>query len=266
MDFIDAERASLALRARFPGISVRAVEETGSTNTDLLEAFSQGRASAPCVLAARVQTKGRGTRGRAWRGGRESLLFSIGLPSPEPRFLSPVPLIAGFSAAEALSRAGCPVAVKWPNDLWLPTGKLAGILCETVKTPSGHAAVIGTGLNLELEPPEERAAAAYPAAALADAAPLGEVREARTRWLEELSAAILSGVLDYFESKRMPDWSRWSKLDFLKGKRIAADNGAGLVLRGIAAGIDRDGALLLDDGGASPRRIISASIRVESQS
>lgn len=262
MDFVDERAVREALSPRFPGITVLAVPETGSTNTDLIEAYASGERTGITVLTTLRQVRGRGTHGRVWSGVKESMPFSIALPAPAPRYLPPVPLLAGFAMAAAFRQAGAPVSVKWPNDLWLPHGKMGGILTEAVKTPSGSAVVIGTGINLELEP-EARQGASYPVAALEDA--LGEEDPARlrTRWLSWLSEAVLSEVTAYFKTLAMPDWSRWKGLGFLDGKRIAADNNAGEVLRGRCAGIDRDGALLLEEEDGTMRRIVSASIRAE---
>lgn len=262
MDFVDERAVREALSFRFPGITVLAVQETGSTNTDLIEAYASGERTGITVLTALRQVRGRGTHGRVWSGVKESMPFSIALPTPAPRYLPPVPLLAGFSMAAAFRQAGVPVSVKWPNDLWLPHGKMGGILTEAVKTPSGNAVVIGTGINLELEP-GARQGASYPAAALEDALGGEDPAHLRTQWLSRLSEAVLLEVSAYFKTLAMPDWSRWKGLGFLDGKRIAADNNAGEVLRGRCAGIDRNGALLLEEEDGTLRRIVSASIRAE---
>ena len=262
MDFVDEKAVREALSPRFPGVAVLAVQETGSTNTDLIEAYASGMRSGITILTALRQVCGRGTHGRAWNGVKESMPFSIALPAPAPRYLLPVPLLAGFVMASAFRKAGVPVSVKWPNDLWLPHGKMGGILTETVKTPSGSAIVIGTGINLALEP-EARQGVSYPVAALSDALSGGDPACLRTEWLARLSEAVLCEVTAYFKTLAMPDWSRWKGMGFLDGKRISADNNAGEILRGRCAGIDCDGALLLEDGDGALRRIVSATVRIE---
>ena len=261
--FVNEEAVRNALISKFPDISVRAQELTGSTNSDMKRAYASGQEAGPAVLIARIQTKGRGSHGRAWNGMKESILFSLGLPAPQSRYLSPVSLIAGFSAARAFRQEDVPVAIKWPNDLWLSGGKMGGILVEAVKTPSGLAVVSGIGINLELEPGAGKQMA-YPVAALGDVLPIkSEARDLRTKWIGRLSRGILTDVKSYFSTLQMPDWNQWKELDFLNGKRISADDNAGTVIHGFCEGIDQDGALVLrmDDG--LERHLVSATIRLE---
>lgn len=124
-----------------------------STNSYLMKKASSGGAHATCV-AASLQTKGRGRRGRAWQAGLgASLTFSLLW-----RFQSGAAALSGLSLAVgvALIRALHAVGVtnaklKWPNDVLVDQQKLAGILIELQGDMEGpSAAVIGIGLNLRL--------------------------------------------------------------------------------------------------------------------
>jgi BirA family biotin operon repressor/biotin-[acetyl-CoA-carboxylase] ligase len=126
---------------------IRVVQQTGSTNADLL---AQARSGAPqgLVLAADEQTAGRGRLGRQWISPpRASLTFSVllrpgGVPS---EMLGWVPLLAGVAVASALREtAALDARLKWPNDVLVRGGKLAGILAESW----GDAIVVGAGLNV----------------------------------------------------------------------------------------------------------------------
>jgi BirA family biotin operon repressor/biotin-[acetyl-CoA-carboxylase] ligase len=63
-----------------------------------------------------------------------------------------LPLLTGLALARALEKdraaGGLRCGLKWPNDVWVGQGKVAGILCET----AGEAVVVGVGVNLR-EPP-----------------------------------------------------------------------------------------------------------------
>jgi len=138
---------------------VMVVSETGSTNTDLLQAASAGAAEGT-VLAADAQTAGRGRMGRRWLSPpRAALIFSVLL---RPAGVTPsswgwVPLLAGVSAVSALRRVAAVEAVlKWPNDVLVAHRKLAGILAEQ----AGEAVVTGMGINVSAVPPGEVGAAA----------------------------------------------------------------------------------------------------------
>ena len=124
-----------------------------STNSYLMKQASTGCAHATCV-AASLQTKGRGRRGRAWQAGLgASLTFSLLWRfQAGASALSGLSLAVGVAIIRALHAVGVTEAqLKWPNDVLVNRQKLAGILIELQGDMEGpSAAVIGIGLNLRL--------------------------------------------------------------------------------------------------------------------
>lgn len=100
------------------------------------------------VVLTAHQTEGRGRLGRQWLSHPgESLALSVLFPPLSPGHLSWFPLVTGACLVAALRAAGVTQAqMKWPNDVLVDGGKLAGILCESL--PSGRV-VAGIGLNIE---------------------------------------------------------------------------------------------------------------------
>jgi BirA family transcriptional regulator, biotin operon repressor / biotin---[acetyl-CoA-carboxylase] ligase len=144
---LDAARLNGALASR-PGLwrEIRVVEETGSTNADLLAEARSGAAEG-LVLVAEAQTAGRGRMGRRWISPpRRALTFSVLLrPAAAAGLLGWLPLLAGVAVASALERtAGVDARLKWPNDVLADDAKIAGILAERW----GSAVVVGTGINV----------------------------------------------------------------------------------------------------------------------
>jgi BirA family biotin operon repressor/biotin-[acetyl-CoA-carboxylase] ligase len=144
---LDAARLNIALGSP-PGLwrEVRVVEETGSTNADLL-AEAQAGAREGLVLVAEEQTAGRGRMGRRWISPpRRALTFSVLLrPAVPAGLLGWLPLLAGVAVASALQQtAGVDARLKWPNDVLVDGAKIAGILAERWT----NAVVIGTGINV----------------------------------------------------------------------------------------------------------------------
>jgi BirA family transcriptional regulator, biotin operon repressor / biotin---[acetyl-CoA-carboxylase] ligase len=145
---LDAARLSGAL-ASAPGLwrEVKVVEQTGSTNADLLAEARSG-ARDGLVLVAEAQTAGRGRLGRRWVSPpRGTLTFSVLLrPAGVPAgLLGWLPLLAGVAVASALVKtAGVDARLKWPNDVLAGGSKLAGILAERW----GEAIVLGIGINV----------------------------------------------------------------------------------------------------------------------
>jgi len=141
---------------------IRRVDETGSTNADLLVAASAG-AGDGLVLVAEHQSAGRGRLDRVWEAPvGSSLLVSVLLRPPlVPADAFLLTNAAGVAAVEA-SRlvAGCTPGLKWPNDLVAVAGdrhrgrKLGGILAEA-RVVGGRleTVVVGLGLNVNWPDP-----------------------------------------------------------------------------------------------------------------
>jgi len=156
---LDADSIVQACGEYAPWFHVQVLAQVDSTNRYLMQESARGVAHATCV-AAQIQTAGRGRRGRSWLsrlGG--SLTFSLLW-----RFqcgaagLSGLSLVVGLALVRALHEQGLTeVQLKWPNDLLVKHQgqwhKLGGILIELQGDMEGpSAAVIGIGLNLEIEP------------------------------------------------------------------------------------------------------------------
>ena len=234
--------AALSQAARSsPSLAVEVVEETGSTNADLLARAAT--LPGPLLLVARNQTAGRGRAGRSWLSSSEgSLTFSLawkfdgGLAR-----LTGLPLAVGVALAETLERLGVQVGLKWPNDVLRDGDKLAGILIETQALPDGAVwAVIGIGLNLlmpdELEARIGRSVASLPWLARMD-------RDA-------LLAALLDGLagaLGEFDRAGFAAFAaRWNLRHAWQGELVTILDGATVLHEGSAAGVDDAGRLLLD--------------------
>ena len=141
---LDLSRLREALGARWPRIEV--VDETGSTNADLL---GDPASPARAVRIAEFQNAGRGRLDRSWASPpRAGLTFSVLLrPSAPLARWGWLPLLTGVAVVNAVSRAGLADArLKWPNDVLVAPqeGKLAGILAQA----KDGAVVLGCGLNV----------------------------------------------------------------------------------------------------------------------
>ncbi|ADG99407.1 biotin/acetyl-CoA-carboxylase ligase [Segniliparus rotundus DSM 44985] len=143
--------------------SVEVIEETGSTNADLLERAARGPI-ARRVLIADHQTQGKGRLGRRWEAPpRTQIALSFGVAfdrsaragGPELGWL---PLAVGLSVGAMLAQyfdsyrsiSGVPVpepSLKWPNDVLVGDRKIAGVLVQL--SPKADEAVVGVGLNVD---------------------------------------------------------------------------------------------------------------------
>ncbi|MCU1401663.1 MAG: biotin--[acetyl-CoA-carboxylase] synthetase [Acidimicrobiales bacterium] len=135
------------------GWHVTWVDETGSTNADLLAAGSSG-APGRTVLAARHQTAGRGRLDRRWEApAGANLLVSILLRDVPPHLHEVTQRVALAALAACRDLVGAHAALKWPNDLLLDGEKLAGVLAQAGASATGPFVVVGIGLNVGWAPP-----------------------------------------------------------------------------------------------------------------
>ena len=193
------------------------------------------------VALAEHQTAGRGRSGRSWEDApATNLLFSLLLEPPADARLPQVSLVAGLAVASALEReAMVPALVKWPNDVLIDGGKVAGILLEA----TGRRVVCGIGINVNQVrddlPPTPR----FPAISLRVAAGrrfdraavlvavLAELEHRYEQWLE----VGLAGLADDLERRNA-----------LRGRRVIVGGSR----NGTADAVAADGRLtvVLDDG------------------
>lgn len=128
--------------------------DVGSTNDVALDLARHGQPEGTIVLTDH-QRSGRGRHGRTWssRAGRDLLFSAILRPGGDPQSLLPVTLVISLALSVALSRVtGVEVGVKWPNDLFAPSGKVGGILAEAShRPPRSQFVVVGVGINVNSE-------------------------------------------------------------------------------------------------------------------
>jgi BirA family biotin operon repressor/biotin-[acetyl-CoA-carboxylase] ligase len=225
---------------------VRWVDETGSTNDDLVAAAREGAADGT-VLVADHQTAGHGRRGRSWSAPPgSSLLCSILLrPDIDPDDLHLLTTAVGVAAAEAVDEElAVPVGLKWPNDLVGLTAqgeirKLGGILAQAVWADDRlDAVVIGLGLNVE-----------WPHLVPVD---LDGIAIALNHLTDEpvdradLLVSLLLRLDDILEDlDRAALHVRWDHLTVTKGADVRIELASGDAVEGVAEGIDERGRLLV---------------------
>lgn len=114
--------------------------------------------AGPVWIMAERQSAARGRRGRPWQMPEGNFAATLVMRPAEPAEIvalrSFVAALALFDTLVALTGRAEIFSLKWPNDVLLSGGKLAGILLESVGTGRGvsHLA-IGIGVNLVAAPP-----------------------------------------------------------------------------------------------------------------
>lgn len=222
-----------------PWRDVRVVASTGSTNEDLAARVAAGEAVEGATVAAGEQTHGRGRQGRDWTSpAGSSLSLSVVLAPPVERS-GFVPALVGVAVARAITGlSDVRVSLKWPNDVMVDGGKVAGILAEGV----GGLVVAGCGINVsipESDLPVPTATSLSLAGASVDRARLlvtvlEQIHAANDLWRESGYSAEGSGLLDVYRG-----------LCSTIGGDVDVTLPDGSVVTGLAQGIDDDGRLLV---------------------
>jgi BirA family biotin operon repressor/biotin-[acetyl-CoA-carboxylase] ligase len=230
------------------GWTLVALDSVGSTNDEAARLADAG-ASEGTVVWSREQTGGRGRRGRQWASPVGNLYSSTIL---RPDCAAPRAAELGFVAALAVADIvppGRALRVKWPNDVLVEGGKVAGILLESAIGQTGQVqhVVAGIGVNVGFAPqlPEMR----YRGAALG-----GSVEAALEKLTVALAVRLAEWRRDGFETVR----AAWLAKAGPIGAEVDVKLGEELV-RGRFAGLDREGALLLETA-AGPRKIVSGEL------
>ncbi len=241
-----------ALRAELIGTGLGwrqldVVEETGSTNADLLARAASGVDVAGAVLIAEHQTAGRGRHGRGWSASpRAQITMSVGVsvvdvPTAGWGWLSLATGVAVVDAvAPLLEAAGVQLGLKWPNDVLAGDGKLAGILAEVAKP----VVVIGLGLNVTQAPEEVDGPGATSLLDLGVPAPDRDQLVASV--LRELGGRIVA-----WRVARGADWqlaADYRARSLTIGTRVRAQLPGGKELVGTASAVDDQGRLCLETG------------------
>ncbi|MBC7132719.1 MAG: biotin--[acetyl-CoA-carboxylase] ligase [Roseovarius sp.] len=137
------------------GYGRRVLAGVDSTNAEAARIASQ--LAGPEWILALEQSAARGRRGRPWRSPPGNFAATLVMrPSERPdrvALRSFVAALALFDAVAAATGRAEGLALKWPNDVLLNGGKLAGILLESAGAGGSlsHFA-IGIGVNLVAAP------------------------------------------------------------------------------------------------------------------
>jgi BirA family biotin operon repressor/biotin-[acetyl-CoA-carboxylase] ligase len=261
--FSDLERPPLDakfLRGRLvlPGsfwTHIDVLTETPSTNAVVAKAAADGAAEG-LVVAAELQTSGRGRLGRTWTTPPRSALLMSALLRPTAVDAARWPwlglLVPLAVAAAVRAVAEIPAQVKWPNDVLVEDRKLAGILLERI---DGPAAVVGIGLNVTLHESEKPHSAATSLT----------LEKAATTDRATVMAAVLRALASRYQSwvdaagdpeTILPEYR---ELSATLGRTVRVELPDGTFLEGTARDLADDGRLIVDTA-EGPRPLAAGDV------
>jgi len=235
-------RARLGPSTRFTTVEV--LPSVDSTNR-LVAARAAAGEPEGLVVAAELQTAGRGRLDRSWEAEAGAALLVSVLLRPADLPVSRWFLLgaaAGVAARQACHQVGgFTPDLKWPNDLLVGERKLAGILAEA----TGQAAVVGMGLNVHAAPP---------GAAWADEAAGQRIdrNELLAAWLDRL---------DHHLGRWDDLLAAYRQACSTIGREVTVEQGDGRGrLVGRAEGVDQDGRLVVRDATGARTAVSSGDV------
>lgn len=242
------------------GHPILCFRELPSTN-DIAKELAVRGAREGTVIVAETQTKGRGRLRRKWISPPGGLWLSIILrPKIEPKHAPKLTLLVSVAVAKTIAKLfPLKTEIKWPNDVLINHKKVCGILTEA-KT-EGEAldfVIVGIGINANFG---VNALPTY-------------LRDSSTTFKEELQKEIDREILlrslleetEYYygmfkERKFDTILKEWRKLARFLGSYVEIVSGKEKI-EGLAADIDRDGALLVKLKDQTTRKVSSGDITI----
>ncbi|HEU5080279.1 MAG TPA: biotin--[acetyl-CoA-carboxylase] ligase [Opitutaceae bacterium] len=243
-DSINRALIEAYLSGRDLRFGLECLDEIDSTNDEAMRQLAAGR-ETPFVITAKKQTRGRGRFGRAWDSDSSANLYSSFAfrPQVEPERMQTFTLWMGINVCEVVANfTRSSPGVKWPNDILFEGRKAGGMLTEArMDADQIRDLVFGLGLNIN-KAPENLPDAARKATFLAEQtrAPLD---------INKFTAALIGRVLTAYQQFVSGEYKRdfaerWHACDVLREKPVSLIHGPQQI-RGIAAGIDDEGSLLV---------------------
>jgi len=224
---------------------VRHHASIASTNDEAARLAREGAAHGT-VVHADAQTAGRGRFSRRWSSPPGNLYVSIvlrlGLLPARRTEIGFVAALAVADAVEALLPRHVRATLKLPNDVLVQGGKIAGILLED----ASDALVLGIGLNVLQAP----TGVSYNVSTIVGCGGLATVDGTRSRLLAALSDWLTVWQQNGFAAIR----GAWLARAHPQKAPLSA-HVADSYVTGQFAGLDVDGALLLDTPGGRVRII-----------
>lgn len=208
----------------------------------------------PTWIVAGEQTAGRGRRARPWASPKGNFYGTLVMhPQGDPSQVALRSFVTALALRDALvALTGLPdcFSLKWPNDVLLNGGKLAGILLEGHSGAGQQVLCIGIGVNLIGAPDaaQVEAGAVPPVSVLVETG----IRITPAHLLDRLAPAFAEWDARLVTEGFAPLREAWLAHAARKGEVITARTGIGpnaTVRQGIFRGIDATGALMLDMGG-----------------
>lgn len=260
-DLLIPEEITAGLTTRCIGRRVISFRETDSTNEVAFRLAEEGAAEGT-VVVAEAQRRGKGRLGRQWVSPAGVNLYCsvilrppvLPIRAPQLTFLSAVAVARAVAATTSLHPF-----IKWPNDLLINGMKVAGLLNEmSAETEKVNFIILGIGVNINMRREQFPADLRHPATSLFLE---GGAEVSRLAFVRALLEALDALYADYLLHGYEPVRREWLALSNVLGRRVRVAFQESETT-GVAAGIDEDGALLLQLADGRVERVLAGDVTI----
>lgn len=261
-DTLAAEEISVQLNTAIIGKRLVNLALTASTNAEAFRLAEDGAVEGT-VVTADEQNKGKGRLGRIWSSPLGANLYCSVILRPQIKpFEAPqLTFLSAVAVARAIEQAsGLKPEIKWPNDVLIDGKKVAGLLNEmSAETDGINFVILGIGVNLNMTADQFPDDLRHPATSLfiEEGVKVGRARFTALL-LNELDR-LYAGFLDHGFAQVRREWQERCNAG---GREVSVSNHGCADIRGKFAGIDSDGAMLVQCPDGTIERILSGDVRV----
>lgn len=252
-------------------ILIDILDEIDSTNEEAKRRIANGQ-KEDFVLVARMQTAGKGRKGRCFYSPLDTGIYLTYTHFTEESIEASLKTTVATSVIVKNSikeATGLDCGIKWVNDLYLNGKKVCGILCECILKNTydndKNALIIGIGINLTTSDyPEELSNKAGPVISYNDTV----VSSEHVLFFEDISQDIRNDIVSYiidglylfFSDKDYDFIDDYRNSSIVLGKRVELSDASGIYAKGFVKDILDNGELLLLDENNQEKVIDSGEI------
>lgn len=216
------------------------------------------------IIVAFKQTAGRGRRGREWLSPADTNIYAtMCIKQVDSAYLCGA--VIAVAALQTL-RFFCPDGkfyIKWPNDIYCGTAKIAGMLCDGCGIENGRISAIAAGIGININ---------FEAEAMAqigqDATSLYEIAGSKfnlKKVAKKLAFFAKQCYIIYLKDSASLR-QIWEKENALVNKRIGIVKAGGEKIYGVFESIRDDGALQLRHDNGELETLFAGDVSVDRES
>ncbi|MDQ6612117.1 MAG: biotin--[acetyl-CoA-carboxylase] ligase [Gemmatimonadota bacterium] len=226
-------------------LTVHEVVHLPTTSSTMDEAHQRAARGAPAgtLIVADQQTAGRGRSGSSWESDADHGVWFTLIERPtDASAVDVLSIRIGLTIASAVQALAVePIQLKWPNDLFVGTRKLAGVLVEARwRERTVDWVAIGVGINLRV--PRTNSAA-------------GSLQSGTSR-----NDVLLRLIPALREMVAVPGSLSSAELVAWRARDLALDRRVLSPVAGTVRGLDSTGALRIEDHDGAMHELRSGSL------